>query len=301
LLRRIKITFILLCIGVVGYSLPDYQGDSVPDDFCISENEYELHILINEYRSKFNQSSIPLSKSLSWVARLHAQDLFHYEPNMNPCTDYSWSNQGRWSPCCYQIKDPDYSCMHNKPSEITNYTGKGYELVYWGNTDIKPKQPFEMWTAYHTTRSMIIGADKWEDFDWKAIGIAIYEGYAIVWFGTEVDETGVPLICSEIDEIGAILVISDTAATPAVSDTINESQVSDDPQKHYLIAASFNTLESANNALVEYKTNGFVHAKVLITGPNYRICLDEFRSIDEAQRIKGNIAEMYPDAWILSQ
>jgi hypothetical protein len=263
------------------------------EDFCLSDDEYELYIMINEYRSKFGQPSIPLSRSLSWVARIHAQDLIYNKPDKFPCTWYSWSEKGRWSPCCYKLKDPDYNCMFEKPFELTGYKSDGYELIYRENNNISVDQPFEMWTAYNSSRSMLICTDKWEDFEWYAIGVAVMDEYAILWFGQDPDQDGEPVICSQkSSEVVDEQVTTDSiVADPGIS-TIH---------KYHLIVASFNSLESANNALIQYKTEGFVNAKVIVTENKFQISLQEFENIDEARRIKKQFDESYPEVWILTE
>ena len=313
---RLNILVFLILMSIVGFAGQKMHNDSIPDTFCISQDEYELFIMINEYRGNFHQPAIPLSKSLCFVARQHAEDLVTNHPDQYPCTYSSWSNKGTWTPCCYDIKNPDYDCTQLKPQELTSYPGRGYELVYWENSDIRPHQPYEMWTAYNSSRSMLIGSGKWEDHDWNAMGVAIYEGYGIIWFGDKVDELGEAQICSDEIEVIAVAVDEqpiEELAEESVEEPVEEVAAEgltvplEDPepepnaQIYYLIAASFNSLEAANSSLVKYKTEGFVHAKVIITDEKYRICLDEFSSIDEARRIKTNLRENYPDAWILSQ
>jgi len=71
-----------LFLGDPGFGQPLVkQGPPVPVSFCISAMEMELYGMINEYRVKYNLPPVPLSRSLSYVAHLHARDLFLHHPD----------------------------------------------------------------------------------------------------------------------------------------------------------------------------------------------------------------------------
>lgn len=95
----------------------------------LTSEEMKLYNNIMEYRKEKKLPSIPLSKSLTFVAQTHVSDLVNNKPDIGKCNSHSWSRKGNWTSCCYT---PDHSraeCMWNKPSELTSYKGTGFEIV----------------------------------------------------------------------------------------------------------------------------------------------------------------------------
>jgi hypothetical protein len=95
-------------------------------EVCLSGEEKKLYDLIMAYRKSKKLPSIPLSQKLTVVAQIHAKDLaenYEFSPK-NKCNPHSWSEQGKWSPCCYSNHE-QASCMWVKPKEITGYSGEG--------------------------------------------------------------------------------------------------------------------------------------------------------------------------------
>ena len=82
----------------------------------LSEQEQELYNLIMEYRAQKKLPPIPLSKSLTFVARTHAKDLGDNRPDIKKCNMHSWSKKGNWTSCCYTSDHKKAECMWNKPS-----------------------------------------------------------------------------------------------------------------------------------------------------------------------------------------
>ena len=44
----------------------------------------------------------------------------------------------------------------------------------------------EMWQKSAGDNAMIVNTKGWDD-TWKAVGVGVYEQYAVIWFGKEVD------------------------------------------------------------------------------------------------------------------
>ena len=157
-----------------------------------SPEELELYNLIMEYRASKSLPVIPPSPSLTLVARVHVHDLHENRPDTGKCNLHSWSDKGQWSAVCY-TKDHALSAgMWCKPAELTNYKGSGYEISYkvWGYPGIvvSPLQAFKGWKSSPGHNNVIINKEKWAKLTWRAIGISIYMGYAVVWFGEEPDD-----------------------------------------------------------------------------------------------------------------
>ena len=81
--------------------------------------------------------------------------------------------------------------MWNKPRELTNYQGNGYEIAYWTNEPLTPLRFSEKalagWKQSHEHNQVIINKGEWATVDWISMGIGYLQGYAVVWFGTVPD------------------------------------------------------------------------------------------------------------------
>lgn len=90
--------------------------------------------------------------------------------------------------------------MWNKPRELTNYKGNGYEIAFsTTNSSLSPvdfaKEAVESWINSPGHISVILNKGIWKDIKWNAIGIGVANGYAVVWFGEKEDEEAKPLEC----------------------------------------------------------------------------------------------------------
>lgn len=171
------------------------QGPPVPVSFCIHSNEMELYLRINEYRKQYNLPPIPLSKSLSHVAALHAKDLFYNHPDQGTCNFHSWSNKGTWTPFCYPKDESKKVSVWDKPRELTRYPSKAYEIVYWENNPLVTDTILMVWKTEDYFNSFLLNTGKWLGKSWNAIGIAVYENYACAWFGEVADPEGETWVC----------------------------------------------------------------------------------------------------------
>ena len=162
---KIKIIDLLLFL-IFGFSntqITLFAQKELPADFCISVEESELFNLINDYRKAMKLPAIPMSKSLSFTANKHIQDLIQNKPDTSTCNLHSWSNKGSWTPCCYQKEKDDKLCMKSKPTEITMYPGTAYEIIYWESKEATPDMAFNQWREISASQSVIINTDKWEN------------------------------------------------------------------------------------------------------------------------------------------
>jgi uncharacterized protein YkwD len=150
----------------------------------LSQEEQKLYDLIMSYRKSRRLPVIPLSKSLTYVAQVHARDLTDNSPDKGRCNLHSWSDKGVWTECCYTDDHANAECVWSKPSELTSYTGYGYEIAAWSSEDISAEQALEMWKSSPGHHACMMNRGMWNR-PWLAIGIGIYEGYALVWFGNE--------------------------------------------------------------------------------------------------------------------
>ena len=155
----------------------------------LSDEEQYLYDLVMEYRYTRSLPAIPLSRNLSYVAQLHVRDLHHHRPNRGPCDFYSWSGQGPWTPGCFTGKVEEGPIIWEKPRELTAYPGDGFEICFslGHNIPATAAEAWANWQDHPESLDMFLAQGGWEDMNWRAIGIGIYQGYVSVWFGLEPD------------------------------------------------------------------------------------------------------------------
>jgi hypothetical protein len=152
----------------------------------LSEEESKLYTIIMEYRTANGLPQIPLSGALTIVAQTHVKDLVNNRPVTEQCNPHSWSDKGNWTPCCYTSDHAQAACTWSKPRELTNYRGNGYEILFMVDSAATAVGALEAWKLSPGHHAMVLNRDGWGD-TWNAIGVGIYQGYAVVWFGNEWD------------------------------------------------------------------------------------------------------------------
>ncbi|MBU0486569.1 MAG: CAP domain-containing protein [Bacteroidetes bacterium] len=169
----------------VTYSVLSAENDTI----CLSADEYKLWQMINEYRKQKRLPAIPLSRSLTYVAQKHAEDLSLYFKFSSRCNMHTWSDKGNWTSCCYSADHKKASCMWDKPREMTSYPGNGYEISHGGDEYyvVTPDFALTGWKGSTSHNEVILNKGIWKDVKWKAIGIGMYKNFAVVWFGEEED------------------------------------------------------------------------------------------------------------------
>lgn len=190
-----KLIVLLFCAfyAILCFSRDEFDGST------LSEEEMKLYNLVMQYRASMGLYSIPLSKSLTYVAQVHVRDLDRYYSldNNGICNMHSWSSNGNWSSCCYTSDHARATCMWNKPSELTSYRGRGYEIAYASYGNATADGALEGWKKSPKHHETIINQGIWQS-RWNAIGVGIYNNYAVIWFGREQDtEPVIPCIVSD--------------------------------------------------------------------------------------------------------
>ena len=153
-----------------------------------SPEALELVQLLNAYRAEHALPPIAASTSMCVVADAHVVDLFEQEPHtVGGCNLHSWSNAGAWSGCCYTSDHAAAQCMWDKPRELTDYPGNGYENAAWGGGGLGPFEALELWKSSSGHNAVMLNEGVWADITWNAVGAGFYNGYAVLWFGEETD------------------------------------------------------------------------------------------------------------------
>ncbi|MDP8223680.1 MAG: CAP domain-containing protein [Candidatus Lernaella stagnicola] len=143
--------------------------------------------LVNDYRADHGLPRIPKSPALMTTAKAHVRDLVDHDPVHGDCNLHSWSEKGDWTKCCYTDDHANAACMHSKPAEIAGYPGEGYEIAASSSAGIDAEGALDQWKGSSGHDAVIRNKDTWADNDWQAIGAAIKDEYAVVWFGEEPD------------------------------------------------------------------------------------------------------------------
>lgn len=145
----------------------------------LDEKEKQLAALINQYRSRNHLPAIPLSPSLSVVANRHVRDMYLNLKTLS----HDWSN-------CPVSQD--WNCMWGAPQRLgTHYPGQGYENAFgsqeWSIANVA--DILEAWKEHGNGphNDVILNRAMWQHKKWQALGIGIYQGYAVMWVGSEVD------------------------------------------------------------------------------------------------------------------
>lgn len=284
-------TFTFLII-LLGFAFISRAQDSIPADFCISAEEHKLYLLINDYRKAMNLPEISLSKSLSFVAKTHAKDLATNKPDTNTCNFHSWSDKGNWTACCFEKEIKDKSCMESKPGELTNYPGHAHEIVYWENKEANAERAFDQWRETSAARSLITNFKEWEDHEWRAVGLGIYKGFAIAWFGEDTDPEIETIVCGSNKVIKAS---TEDKTQSQVSDIISTAT-----GRFYLIYGSFNELADAKKQLRIYQSEGFKKARIVSKDNKFRISLSDYSSMEQASSAKKELPSKFKGAWVLT-
>lgn len=274
-----KCIAVFLLLAAVTFSSQAQQG------VCIDEEELALANQVNHFRKQNDLNVLPVSAALSYVADVHVKDLYlHYNP-LGDCNLLSWSDGGRWKECC--ASGEDYDCMHGKPAELTQYRGKGYELVYYQNTQVTSGLAFNAWKENASAKNMILQQGKYEDKNWQALGVALFDGYASIWFGESTDDQGEPPLCSEMEQKG----------NNEQHEPVDNSRANGNVPDYFLVIASHSQEDDAVEE--KEKMAKQYNAMIMQSGSNFRVALGPFHGYSNAQKTKTELKEKYPQAWIL--
>ena len=181
------VLFVLLSVPLS----PVYDTPNPPGKICLSIEEKKLYDLIMDYRKSKKLKPIPFSSKLTQVAQAHVRDLaanFDYD-NKNNCNPHSWSNKGSWTACCYTPDHKYAKCMWDKPREIGGYTGDGFEIAYFSSAGATAADGLEGWKKSPGHNPLLVNSGMWSKVEWKAIGMGVYQHYAVVWFGEVLDQS----------------------------------------------------------------------------------------------------------------
>jgi hypothetical protein len=270
--------------------LPVLIHAQIPEDFCVSQQEYALYRKINDHRASTGLQVIPISRSLSYVAKMHVMDLHENRPDTSYCNLNSWSDKGTWTPCCHSKYTPVPECILNKPTELTSYPGQGHELCYFDSHIIHIDTVFNFWMKVEQAKDILTNNRKWSLYLWQSMGVGIYKHYACVWFGQEKDPETEPVICKNESDMRDLVV-----ATAKENSKVVETPTG----RFYLIYGSFTAMDDALKAVEQYREEGFYQSLVVVKDESFRVSLSDHASMQEARDAKSRLGEDYREAWII--
>ncbi len=286
-----------------------------------SQDETILYNMINDMRRANKLSLIPFSYQLSYVAHVHIDDLIQNKPQDKGCSLQGWSKSGKWTSCCNTKDATGIQCMKSKPKEITAYPGNGYELIYWDEEKAMPGEALDLWQQLTASSEMILSRGKWKSYQWKAIGVGIKEGYAILWLGDKPDKTTSDILLKNSPAVkkdsATVVSQSDVSQgkeneTGKTGNVVKQNKVSDkaapinppgnkNETKFYLVVMSLKNAESADSELARIKSLGYPGAFILKSEAGYRIALASFDTPQKAASKARELKSEFPTAWVLKQ
>lgn len=281
---------LLILIGYASFS----QETTDIEEVCLTQSEFKLYNLINKLRIENNEEIIPVSRSLTFVAKTHINDLNSNHPDTSVCNFHSWSDKGEWTPCCHNKYLPKTECMTSKPGELTDYNYDGYELTFWDSEMALPDSIIDLWSNFETSRNMILELEQWEDIEWDAIGLAISGKYALVWFGSREDKAVPVKLCSSGLEITGMEALNETSK-------ISDARILFLPKtnRYHVITGSYSNTADAESAIKRLWENGYSEAGIVRGNQNFRISILNFPTLQEAKNERDKLGNQYKNAWIL--
>jgi len=164
---------------------------------CLSREEEKLVQLINQYRVTHGLQQIPISYSLTLVGQWHVQDLNTKHPDTGTgyqdqsCNMHSWSawHPELWHAMCYTPDHHEAPEMWDKPKQITQgaYQGTGYEIAYSSSGQVTAEAALAGWQASTPHNNVILEQGSWSGKNWPAMGVGLYQHYAVIWFSETAD------------------------------------------------------------------------------------------------------------------
>jgi hypothetical protein len=257
-----------------------------------------------------------LSEALTIVAHVHINDLILNKPQEKGCSVQAWSKSEKWTSCCNTKDAAGIKCMTSKPKEITGYTGNGYELAYWGEDKATPTDASTMWQQANASADMILSRGKWKGFNWKAIGVGIKDGYAVLWLGDKTDKTtSVKNVVANVGDQTPKKEADTLGIAQAQGYEIEKADKKNNNQsvagttttqlgsgtKYYLIVLSTKNSEIANSELNRIKAGGYPDAFIMNSAAGYRIALTYCDTPKKAATKVNELKNTFLGIWVLKQ
>ncbi|NPD44822.1 MULTISPECIES: SPOR domain-containing protein [unclassified Lentimicrobium] len=284
------IVLLLFAIGVLG------QNKSIPEDFCITQKEYQLYELINQYRAKLMLEPITLSNSLCFVAKTHAKDLSQNYPIGEDCNMHSWSANSDWKSFCFPADQNRKNDIKDKAKELTSYPGKAWEITYWDNQELNLDNVVEFWTSIEYTAAMLSNTEKWKDKVWRSIGLGIYDGYVLLWLGEKEDVELNTIVCETGERIMNKSIPNELIVP--VASQMSSSSNTVKAKHYYIIIGSYKKKADAQAAIDSYHQMGYPNAQLIEEQGRVRVAIDKLESEVDANESLAKYRNKFQGAWV---
>ncbi len=271
-------------LAAIILSGPLFAQKKVPSSFCLHPAEKQLADSINRIRVRNGKKALPLSVSLSYVARAHVADLFYHHPDTSICNLSSWSDKGPWKAVCYNPYVVNHDGMWKKPQELTNYPYRGYEMVAYSQDNLVVDSVLSLWEDSPEAMAMILARGVWKKKSWACMGVGINKHYASVWYGQRPDRAGRPKMCR--------------SAAKATKKGIKKQPTEN---IFYLIYGSYPSLNSANKALGQVRARGFRHTGIIHGHGHIRVYLYHSTDFQKIKNERQRWKKKFPQLWILQK
>ena len=251
---------------------------TVPANYSITKNELQLFEAINIFRAKHDLGELQLSPSLSFVAKTHLNDIRLYGKDEHGCNMNSWSDKGKWIPCCFNEKQKNLDLMTSKPSEIIGFRGKGYEIVIATKKGASIKDLAALWLSAKSTQDFIMNKGQSSNQNWQCIGVSIYNGFASIWASEMPDRITDVTFLKEVNakttkaEPAQIDPLKAKAKTETTAETVNSSNP-DKGTSYFLVHSSYTSLPDAMKTFESLKKDGFKNLVMIDARGKYRVAL----------------------------
>jgi hypothetical protein len=317
--KEIRLLFLLMFLAFSGIAGNVSNGICGNDTVIagISQDETILFNMINDMRRQNKLPSIPLSNDLCKVSQIHIADLIKWKPQEKGCSLHSWSGSGKWTSCCNTKDVFGIQCMKSKPREITAYPGDGYELIYWGEDNATPAEAAALWKEVGASSDMILSKGKWSAYQWKAIGVGIMSGYAVLWLGDAKDKNDQGKTIEKVAAVQQPIAKVEKVTTPEKDNvktkpseklkevTANEKVIQpvtgETATMYFLIVSSVKTAEGAETELKKVKSKGYPDAIIIKGESVYRISIASYNSVQKAANKKNQLKDAFPGIWVLKK
>ncbi len=188
--------------------------------------------------------------------------------------------------------------MWDKPKELTPYKYRGYELAYYDPEGINPDSLMSFWLTIPQVQDMLLNRRAYKEKKWKAAGVGIQNGYAVIWFGQVKDKLIAPKICNKNSQ--TVVKKSKKTAKKQTKISTNKVIVVDKKtDRYYLIFGSYDKQKDAEKQIKKYFKAGFNNAKIVINDRKIRISLSDHSDLKEAKTAKAELISKYKDSWII--
>lgn len=274
----------VLMLFLTGLMLPGslFAQKKIPSSYCLQPAEKQLANGINHIRLSHGKKALPLSISLSYVARTHVTDLFINHPDTSICNLSSWSNKGKgkWKAVCYNPYVVKHNGMWNKPKELTGYRYRGYEMVAYTQDNLNVDSILSLWKDSPEAMAMILTNGVWKEKSWASMGVGLNRHYASVWFGQRPDRAGKPKMCHSVRK---------------------NKKKSSTSHAFYLIYGSYPGMSSATKVVNRLKAKGFKSAGVLRNHKHNRVYIYRSTDFQQIKKERQKWKKKYPKMWILQK